>query len=165
MMWAATLLAIVVAALGFTIIEKKRAAGTLTYPLWRGNLLIPWAGFAVVFALLIGVQELPRAIALAEHGVPVLGVVVKQDEHCQTTYSYKVQGKEYTGLDSKCGLKAGNPHAIYYDPSAPENSTLYLPKDALKDVLIATGLIVLCLPTVLVVWLMLTNVIGRRKKT
>jgi Protein of unknown function (DUF3592) len=164
MIWAAALLTIAVMAAGFWIIEKKRAAGTLTYPLWRGNLFLPWAGLALVFVLLIGISELPRAMGLADRGMPTEGSIIKTHEYCEVDYRYKVGAAEYTGKDSKCGLKAGNTIKVFYDASSPDASTLYLPKVALKETLIAMALISTGLPTLIVLWLMFTHVIGFRKK-
>jgi hypothetical protein len=145
-------------------VEKKRVDGKLTYPLWRGNLLIPWALFAGVFAVLMGSYNLPQFVGLAKRGVSAQAKVieVKSEQYCTVTYRYQVAGKDYTDSDSFCGLKAGAAHTVYYDPVSPDVSTLYPPSVALKDMVVAMTLICLCLPTALVLWLMATHVIGRR---
>lgn len=154
-----------IAAFMLKAIEKKRVDGKLTYPLWQGNILIPWVMFVALFAALIGGLNLPRFIGLVKHGTPVQGSVteIKNGQYCTVAYSYAVEGKQYSDTDSFCGLKAGTPHVVYYDSTSPDISTLSLPRDALKDLLTATALICLSLPTVLVAWLRITYVIGGRK--
>lgn len=150
-----------------TLLEKKRKDGQISYPLWEGNIMIPWAAFAVLFAVLISAFTLPRYVGLARNGVAAEGVIsiVKDQEVCDVSYRYKVAEKAYEGTDHFCGLKPGTPHAVYYDAADPETSTLYVPRTALQNILISTLLLCLCLPTVLVFWLKATYIIGSRKKT
>lgn len=167
MIYVAVLLGIAVAVTGFVIIERRRAAGTLTYPLWQGNMLLLWAVLALVFTLLVGALNLPRYIGIVLHGTPIVALVteVSHQEHCKVTYLYKVEGVEHTASDSHCGVVAGQKMPVFYDAQAPDNSTLYPPKIALKNELIAMALICLCLPALLVLWLRATHVIGARKSS
>ncbi len=163
---AAIFIGVAAAVMGCIVIEKKKRAGTVTYPLWRGNLFIPWGVFMVISASLVGSITLPHFVGLALHFAQTQGVILKSSgqEPCSVTYNYKADERPYTGSDNQCGLKPGEVRTLYYDSHAPESSTLYFPANALQNEIIATALICVILSTFLVVWFRMIYIIGSAKK-
>lgn len=165
MMVPAVILAGAALGAGVIIVEKKRKAGTLTYPLWKGNPWVLWAWLVVMFASIMLMGDLPRVAGLVRHGMEVEATIVKQGAYCQATYSYKVGDREYTGTDSECGLMPGSKHIAYYDASDAESSTLHSPSVTLKSTLLAMLAVSFLFPTVIVLWLRATWIIGRAEKS
>ena len=130
----AIVLGAVLAVWGITIIEKRRKAGTLTYPLWQCNPMLPWSVIFAVCAVFMGSANLPRFIGLVRHAAVVQGEVLSLDpkEHCTIVYRYRVADKDYTDKDSQCGVKPGDRRDVHYDTASPESSTLYPPAIALR---------------------------------
>lgn len=161
----AIILGILATVLAIRAVEKKRVDGVLTYPLWTGNLFYFWASFTLIFAVLIGCITLPRFVGIALHPMMAQGTVtaITIDGHCHVDYSFIVGGVSHTGTDGLCGIKVGDPHSVYYNGSAPENSTLYTPGDAFEGTLAATMLISLSVAAMAVIWFRLTHIIGKRK--